>query len=218
MNKNALIVFLKAPEKGKVKTRLSMDLDEGFVLELYQAFICDLLETLEPVSETFIYVWPPEKKNDLEALIGKDYDFAPQKGNDLGDKMANALDEVFKKGYERAILIGGDIPEITADIIFQAFNILSACHCVVGPSKDGGYYLIGFQKFRFSTQVFDGIEWSTSKALEQTISTMKNLALSWGTLPALEDIDTLEDLNALAQRVEKGQKIGARTLELLKKL
>lgn len=231
MDNTALIVFLKVPEKGRVKTRLLKNLDDDFVLKLYKGFIFDLLETLEPVKNKLLFVEGLIEEETsisagnklkikalLESFIGKGYDFFPQHGQNLGEKMANAFDTVFKKGCERAVLIGTDIPEITCDIIFTAFDILKTQKAVVGPADDGGYYLIGFQKSGFSKHIFDHIEWSTASVFEKTLDCMEKKGISYGCLPKLEDIDTFEDLKALALRVKKGQKIGKRTLKMLEQL
>ncbi len=231
MDDSALIVFLKIPEKGKVKTRLAKELDDDFVLELYKGFICDLLETLSPVKNKLLFVGGlnqkevaiapgnrPEIKALLESFIGKGYKVFPQNGQDLGEKMANAFDTVFQNGFERAVLIGTDIPEITCNIIFTAFNVLKTKKVAVGPASDGGYYLIGFQKSGFSKHIFNHIEWSTASVFEQTLAHMGKKGVSYECLQKLEDIDTCEDLNALALRVKKGQKIGKRTIEMLEQL
>lgn len=240
MAKTTLIVFLKIPEKGKVKTRLSKALDEDFVLELYKAFVSDLVEKLKPVHHKLFFVWPPakdsadpfeknaaliekgkyfaEKINELEKLIMPDMPFYSQQGDHLGEKMANAFESVFDEGYERAVLIGTDIPEISCDIILKAFDLLESQKAVIGPSADSGYYLIGFSKSGFSKSVFDHIEWSSPKVLSQTLARMKSQGISLSFLPVLDDIDTIEDLRALALRCEKGNEIGPRTRKMLEQL
>lgn len=222
ITKTALIVFLKFPEKGKVKTRLSRDLDKDFVFELYKAFISDLVEKLKPVRNTCFFVWPleqtDEKINVLEKLIGHGVHFYAQQGYHLGDRMANAFETVFEKGCEQAVLIGTDIPEINSDIIFNAFEMLEKNAAVIGSSTDGGYYLIGFQKSGFSKSIFDSIEWSTQQVLSQTIAGMEQQGLEFSFLPELDDIDTLEDLKALALRCKKENTVGLQTRKMLEQL
>ncbi|MBU1196716.1 MAG: TIGR04282 family arsenosugar biosynthesis glycosyltransferase [Proteobacteria bacterium] len=223
MTETALIVFLKFPEKGKVKTRLSRDLNKDFVFELYKAFVSDLVEKLRSVRNTFFFVWPLMEKTDeekkvLENLIGREVYFYCQQGDHLGDRMANAFNTVFDQGCEQAVLIGTDIPEINADLIFNAFDMLEKNAAVIGPATDGGYYLIGFRKSGFSKSVFDGIEWSTQQVLSRTIAGMNQQGITCGFLPKLDDIDTLEDLKALALRCKNGGSIGWHTRKLLEQL
>lgn len=225
ITKTALIVFLKFPEKGKVKTRLSRDLDTDFVFELYKAFISDLAEKLQPVRNTCFFVWPLEQTEEkikvLENLIGHGLHFYAQQGDHLGDRMANAFETVFDEGCEQAVLIGTDIPEITTDIILNAFEMLEkkasviGPSAVIGPSTDGGYYLIGFQKSGFSKSIFDSIEWSTRQVLSRTIAGMKQQGLVCSFLPELDDIDTIEDLKALALRCKKENTVGLQTRKCL---
>lgn len=214
--KKAVIVFLKAPEQGCVKTRLSRYLDESFVLDLYKGFIEDTLETLKTTGDIFIYFLPSGKQAPLKTWLGNGYAYFPQKGNDLGKRMSNAFQEVFTKGYTSVLLVGTDIPELSRDIIFLAYKTLQSAESVIGPTADGGYYLIGFQKSGFLEKVFHGIDWSTASVLDQTLEAINKRFLSHKLLPRLNDIDTPEDLTALAQRVAKGGKAGKRTLEFLK--
>ncbi|MBU1342589.1 MAG: TIGR04282 family arsenosugar biosynthesis glycosyltransferase [Proteobacteria bacterium] len=215
MASNAVIVFLKVPEKGQVKTRLSECLSQTFVLALYKGFVSDILETIETAGDKFLYFWPPGGKKRLINFLGNRYVFFPQQGQDLGERMANAFVDTFKKGYTQAILIGTDIPELGKEVIAQACEILESEDAVIGPSDDGGYYLIGFRNTTFSKMIFTQIDWSTKAVLDQTLRAMNQRSIDCKQLLKLSDIDTHEDLTALADRVKKGGKIGTRTLEIL---
>jgi len=215
MTSKAAIVFLRVPEKGRVKTRLSKSLSESFVLELYKGFVEDSLEALEGAGDKILYFWPPGKERLLEKWLGTHYFFSPQQGNDIGEKMANAFHEIFEKGYTRAVLVGTDIPELTGLMISRAHKLLSAADAVIGPAEDGGYYLIGFQKNKFSKSVFQNIDWSTGRVLDQTITAMDRESIQYKLIDKLHDIDTLKDLKALTERAEKSENIGRRTLENL---
>jgi hypothetical protein len=215
MTSKAVIVFLKAPETGRVKTRLSRSLNKPFVLELYKGFVADTLDVLESAGDKYLYVWPPGKEDAFQKWLGSQYMFCPQKGDDLGQRMANAFADIFKKGYDAAVLIGTDIPELTTDVMSQADTALLNKDAVIGPASDGGYYLIGFQKSSFSTRVFEGIDWSTNAVLDQTRQAMNHLSIEYELLTEMDDIDTPEDLNALVERVKKGGKIGIQTLKVL---
>lgn len=211
----AVIVFLKAPETGRVKTRLSGVLDPAALLDLYRAFIGDTLEALETAGKVFICFSPPEAKEGLRSWLGEGYDYLPQQGADLGERMSNAFEEIFNRGYSSALLIGTDIPELTRDHMAEARQALSTTDAVIGPTGDGGYYLIGFQKPAFSNAVFHGIPWSTTSVLDQTLKAMTQASLQYKLLSRLEDIDTPEDLNALILRLKTGKSAGKRTLKML---
>jgi rSAM/selenodomain-associated transferase 1 len=216
MVSKATIVFLRAPQKEKVKTRLGEVLDQAFVLKLYKGFVTDTLEVIEHAGDKALYFCPLGKKNLLENWLGKGYDFYPQKGDNLGQRMANAFKDIFKKGYSQAILIGTDIPELSRDIITSAHIALEKKDIVIGPSIDGGYYLIGFKTKSFSTSIFKNIDWSTRTVFDQTLQAIKQKDLQYEILSQLNDIDTLEDLNALADRIKSGGKSGKRTFENLR--
>ena len=215
MMDRVVIVFLRAPEKGRVKTRLSKFLNDTFVLELYKGLVKDTLDVIETSGDNALYFWPPGKKEVLQKWLGNKYAFLVQKGDNLGQKMSNAFVDMFKKGYTHALLIGTDIPELSANIITLAYQELQTADAVIGPSDDGGYYLIGFQKSGFSKIIFEGIDWSTTLVLDQTLQAMDRVSIQYRLLPGLNDIDTPKDFDALSCRVKDGGKIGKRTLKML---
>ncbi len=105
MDNSIVIIFLKIPQRNVVKTRLSIDLDEIFVLELYKGFVCDLLEVLKDTKYKAVYFWPGEKGvKALQNWLGNDYTYFPQKGKNIGEKMSNAFLDMFLKGYESVLL------------------------------------------------------------------------------------------------------------------
>jgi len=215
MMDRVIIVFLRVPEKGRVKTRLSVFLNDTFVLKLYKGLVKDTLDVIETSGDNALYFWPPGKKEVLQKWLGNKYAFAVQKGDNLGQKMSNAFVDMFEKGYTYALLIGTDIPELSVNMITLAYQELQTADAVIGPSDDGGYYLIGFQKSEFSKNVFEGIDWSTTLVLNQTLGNMERESIQYHLLPGLNDIDTPKDFDALSCRVKYGGKIGKRTLEML---
>ncbi len=215
MISKAVIVFLKVPEKGKVKTRLSKSFDNDFVVNLYKGFVLDTLAALQTTAEIKLYFWPSNKEEILREWLGNGYAFCRQKGEDLGQRMANAFGEMFNSGYDTVLLLGTDIPEITHHIIELAFKELKTHDAVIGPSSDGGYYLIGFDSTGFSSEIFQDIQWSTRRVFNQTMSAVDKTGLRCKCLPELNDIDTREDLKMLADQVRKGRKIGKRTHKIL---
>ncbi len=215
MGNNAVIVFLKAPEKGRVKTRLSKILDESFVLELYWGFIRDTLLALPPVADKFIYFLPLEKKEDLRSWLGDEYQYVLQTGRDLGEKMSNAFKDGFLNGYDRLVLIGTDIPEISETVLRHAFDVLETKDAVIGPASDGGYYLIGFKKESFSEEIFYDMNWSTKGVFRETLRAMDKMNLKYERVQELNDVDPPEDLNALAFRIKNGTGICPHTRKMI---
>jgi uncharacterized protein len=199
-DKQCLLVFLKFPERGKVKSRLAKNLDEDIVVSLYRYFVYDLLETLEKSSYCFkICFYPPDAGKKISDWLGKQYSYMPQKGKDLGDRMKNAFQEAFSEGFSKVLLIGSDIPDLTVAIIHEAFET-DNYDAVLGPSLDAGYYMIGFKKNTFLPEIFEGIEWGTEKVFTSTMDIFRKNNYKVHILPAWQDIDTLDDLRSLFER------------------
>ncbi|MCF6247249.1 MAG: TIGR04282 family arsenosugar biosynthesis glycosyltransferase [Desulfobacula sp.] len=215
MGNRAVIIFLRAPEKGHVKTRLSRSLNHDFVLDLYKSFAEDTLAAVKNQGEPHLYFWPPHKKTMLCGWLGDEYCFLPQKGDNLGQKMANAFKDVFLKDIDQALLIGTDIPQLDSGIISLGFQILETKPAVVGPSSDGGYYLMGFNKKDFSEIIFQNIHWSTPTVLDQTLTSMKQISIEPGLLPLLTDIDTLSDFERIIKDIKQGGIVGPKTRQVL---
>lgn len=215
MASKAVIVFLKAPEDGRVKTRLTKVYDKGLVLELYKAFVKDTLKAASLSGTAEIFFYPFKKKQMIVEWLGEQYAYTCQYGSDLGERMANAIRVTFEKGYEQVILIGTDIPQLTVQILNQAFEQLNRHSLVLGPSRDGGYYLIGFHKGSYSSKVFKDIDWSTPRAFTQTLEQAVKFNLNTSLLPVLNDIDTPDDLKELVCSIEQGVHIGKHTATLV---
>ncbi len=194
-NKETILVFLRAPEKGRVKTRLARDIGEEKALFLYKTFAQKTLSTVEKSGmDHRICFFPEDKQGIVEDWLGLDHTYMPQQGDDLGRRMCNGLSRVFDQGIQKAILVGTDVPDISARHLLAAFDLLSQSKVVIGPSLDGGYWLIGFQRDGFCPDIFRQIEWGTDSVFSATIEKCKVAGLSPGILPVLQDIDTLEDL------------------------
>jgi len=206
MNKNALIIFVKTPIPGQVKTRLQPHLTENQSAELYCSFLRDLDKKFKTADDFDTwYAVSPEKFNEdiLAAFVQMDHYFL-QEGQDLGERMQHAFQILFEKGYERLVLIGSDIPSITTDIISQAFQSLQTNDCIIGPSKDGGYYLIALSHLH--AEIFDDLPWSTSDVMKKTIDILKKNGLTYKLLAEFEDIDTYEDLLAFYRDLKNKSK------------
>lgn len=190
-SENLLMVFIKNPELGKVKTRLAKTVGDEKALHVYQILLDHTHKVARRVNadKAVFYsdyistddVW---KKDNFQQLI--------QKGDSLGDRMAAAFIKAFNMGYKNVLVIGSDCFDLNEDIITEAFKILEKNEVVLGPAKDGGYYLLGMK--RYYEQLFKNKTWSSENVLLDTLLDLSNLNLSFKLLPTLSDIDQEKDL------------------------
>ena len=189
--KSQLIIFVKNPRLGKVKSRLARAIGEQKALDIY----LKLLEITHrcvlkvPVDKRVYYADYIDKNDVWENDI---FQKNVQEGGDLGERMYNAISDSFSASYEKVCLIGTDIPALNADIINEAFSRLNETDVVLGPSKDGGYYLIGMKTPH--SNLFKNVSWSTSQVLFQTMNNVEKQHLKVALLQELNDIDTIEDI------------------------
>ena len=154
-----------------------------------------MLSTIKKGTFPFaICFYPKKAEKTIKGWLGSDYRYIPQKGADLGERMKNSFVEAFKMGSKRVVLVGSDIPDLPLEVIEEAFISLKEEDAVIGPSYDGGYYLIGFKDKTFLPQVFERMAWGTERVFEDTMKVLKNLNQRVHTLPVLRDIDTVDDL------------------------
>lgn len=189
MNQNAVIVFQKNPELGKVKTRLAAALGDQQALDIYKYLIDSTYSQLSGISDADIFVYFSECSSKSSLKIP--HQTAVQSGVDLGERMKSAFEEVFALGYKRVILIGTDCPDIETNIMNQALEELLSKDAVFGPALDGGYYLIGLKEVY--REIFENIPWSTDKVLQMTEIQLQKRNLTYSLLKPLRDIDTPED-------------------------
>jgi uncharacterized protein len=217
-NNRCVILFVKLPEPGKVKSRLAHDIDGDIVQHLYECMVLDAIDMLEQADAPFrICFDPPDAEERMRQWLGQAYSYMPQTGEDLGARMEQAFIHVFSEGVDDALLIGSDIPSLTAAIIDDAFRSFSACDAVIGPANDGGYYLIGFKKRTFKPGIFHAITWSTKMVFGETLGRLEKALLSVHRLPELRDIDTQEDLEAFLSRAHDTDPGTSRTIFFLSK-
>lgn len=208
-----LLLFVKYPKKGLVKLRLCKDLNEENVVELYRCFVQDALEMINRTDiPFFICIYPAEEKQKFQDWLGVTHLYLPQQGQDLGERMKNCFITVFKKGYKKAILLGSDSPDLPSEYITNARKILQTKDMVLGPTVDGGYYLIGCQKTSFTPTVFDDIPWSTPTVLQKTVMKIQQENRSIGLLPVWNDIDTTSDLKTLINKSRNTSFISSNTM------
>lgn len=201
--KNVLIIFVKYPQPGFVKTRLAKDIGKDKACLLYRLFVETILKrTQDKRFSRIIFYSPANKKNEIEKWLGDDLEMYPQKGKDLGERLSQAFKFSFKKGAQRVIAMGSDSPMLDNKLILKAFNRLKQVNCVLGPALDGGYYLIGFSSF--CPEIFQGIPWGESRVLEKTKDKIKKLGLELSLLESHLDIDNLDDLNMFQKILTNG--------------
>jgi rSAM/selenodomain-associated transferase 1 len=200
MKKDCLIVFVKSPEAQSVKSRLGSVIGELKARQLYRHFVEDLLDNLDRGDYCLkIFFYPPDRLQTVTGWLGHDRSYEPQTGCDLGERMKNAFEKCFSEGFDRSILIGSDSPDLPREIIEEGFAALASVDAVIGPARDGGYYLIGFRATTFLRDTFSGIPWSTEGVLTSTLAILDEKGLKVTVLPTWRDIDTYEDLKAFME-------------------
>lgn len=190
-NNNALIIIAKQPEKGSVKTRLNGNMPEEKVLKLYTYLLEHTIHKLKaiPGVDTFI-AYAPERAENYFLRFGVNLIVLPE--GDLGTRMFHAFREVINRGYQKTALVGADIPDLSAAIILNAYDVLSTHDLVFGPARDGGYYLIGMRKL--VREVFEDVPWSSDQTLKRSLDQTKKAGYSVDFTEILSDIDTIEDV------------------------
>jgi len=214
-----VLLFIRAPEQGRVKTRLEKKLGAATVLALYRCFVEDIIETISAGGyELMVFFSPPDKASVVREWLGETIPIRPQTGRTLGEKMRNAFSYVFAADVDQAILMGSDFPDLDPGIIAEAFAFLQKKEAVIGPAEDGGYYLIGFRKDAFDGGVFSGIDWGTATVFRETMQRFRDANLGSHVLPSWRDIDTPDDLAAFHQRNRVNGPGRLKTMQLLKQL
>jgi len=196
---DALVIFAKFPEPGMVKKRIGKAIGMEASANLCNAFINDLIEKHQ------------EKNYDLYlSFIGNEYkqkykEMFPnaimyvQRGKNMSENMQCAFADLLET-YEKVVVIGCDVPNLSSLIIYKAFNALESYDVVLGPAEDGGYYLVGMKT---PEEVFVGMPWGTEKLLEAQMKSLVDHNLTFAMLERLPDVDTVEELNALKKVLKK---------------
>jgi len=189
MTKQALLTFIKNPEKGKVKTRLAKTVGEDKALAIYKSLLAHTRKiALATKAERFLFY--SQRINPTDNWSATDFTKLVQADGDLGFKMQEAFRHVFQT-HKKVVIIGSDCASLTPAIVEAAFKQLDQHDFVIGPALDGGYYLLGMNAFY--PAVFEGIVWSTATVLEETQTIIRSLQKTSYLLPALSDIDYEED-------------------------
>jgi len=191
MEKNLLMIFIKNPVAGEVKTRLGASIGSTNALQVYKKLLSHTREIAVQVK-CDREIWYSSMIDRRDSWNSDLFEKKLQQGRNLGVRMSGAFQQAFEAGYEKAVIIGSDCPELEPQHIEDAFDALRSEDAVIGPSEDGGYYLLGMKKY--TPEIFSDIEWSTSSVFEETTRHFEQLGLTCKTLEVLNDIDTIEDL------------------------
>jgi rSAM/selenodomain-associated transferase 1 len=186
-----LIVFAKNPTMASVKTRLGAALGPERAIEIHNLLHSRVQRAAAPLlCDIEVHYFPEVQEKDLWSCTRAKK--KKQHGADLGERMQYAIQSGLDAGYAKVCIIGTDVPDVSTDILRDAFAALDTNDVVFGPAYDGGYYLIGM--IRMVAKLFSGIPWSTTSVLHQSIKTLSELHIAYATVATLTDVDTLEDL------------------------
>lgn len=212
-------VFARYPRIGQVKTRLSPAISPALALELHTAMLMDALECArEAGAGPLILYWAAGSGEPVGGFpISRGIETRTQRGDDLGERLCAAFADLLSDPGDRAVVIGADCPDLTPDLVRDAFGALGRHDLILGPADDGGYYLIGLR--RHVPALFRGVPWGTGSVLAQTLERAKEAGVEVVTLGALGDIDTPEDLiGFVARRCFTSPGPGARTEAALREM
>lgn len=207
-----LSLFVKNPVPGEVKTRLTLRLSPEKAAKLYEAFLIDLVNSLSSTrcDEKVICFSPPDAEVALSSLLKGSFLYRPQRGDELGERMNENFNWTFARGADRSIIVGSDSPTLPPSYVEEAFEVLQSHSAVLGPSFDGGYYLIGLSQP--CPELFQNIDWSTDHVLRQTLARMELRGIRFYLLPPWYDVDTPDQFNFLRAHLRAMELSGRGTL------
>ena len=223
---NALVLFMKAPRPGTVKTRLTPRVSIGEAAELYRAFILDTFHLAQRVSGASLFVaWTPDDGLvELRSALGgpggpggPKVNWIVQRGGHLGERLSNAFAVFLEEAWDKTVVLGGDSPLLPPAFVEEAFDALDRHDVVLGPAVDGGYYLIGLGGpgrgrgvAGHCAGLFESIHWGTDRVLRQTRTAIRACGLSCHELPAWHDVDRPGDLDRIAREIRSLRASGDR--------
>ena len=195
MGTAALVIFIRFPHPGKVKSRLTRMLGPEKATVLYQLCAQKIIRELDGLPgevNKYLSYSDHRDKDKIRHWIGSRFRLIPQAEGDLGQRLEQSFRSLLEGGSGKAIIMASDVPDLSTDVVNDAVSALDNYDLVIGPCNDGGYYLIGMK--RPHSELFKGITWSTDKVLEQTLTIAGEQGLSVFSLTTLRDIDTGDDL------------------------
>jgi hypothetical protein len=195
-----LIVLLKAPRPGAVKTRLAQTLGAEAACAAYRQLVGQLLKRIGGIDHVQLRFAPDDAGEEIRPWLRPGWSAAGQGGGDLGERLARTFQDAFAAGARRVVVIGGDCPEIAAQDIEAAWAALARCDLVLGPAADGGYWLVGLRVME--RPLFSGIAWSTGDVLQQTLDCARAAGRTVELLRELHDVDTEADWRRFLERAK----------------
>ena len=200
----AVVVMAREPVPGTVKTRLRPLLPDDDIAALYEAFLRDRIDQVRSLhgAAPFIACTPPESRG-FFAELAPAFCLLPQVGDGLSARLIHMIEQVLEAGHDGVIATDSDSPTLPANHLQEAVDRLAAndADVVLGPSDDGGYYLIGLR--RLYPELFDGMPWSTPRVYEETLRRATGLGLQAASLPPWYDVDTPVEFRRLQAEIDQ---------------
>jgi rSAM/selenodomain-associated transferase 1 len=205
---NILLIFVKAPQTGQVKTRLQPNLSVHQSLSLHKAMAEDLVTRFRDTDfcHVKVFFWPTDVRSDMQKWLGDHLEYLPQEGSSLGERMHSAFARELGRKCKKVVIIGSDMPDLGETSVQKAFASLESCDVVLGPCRDGGYYLVGLKEPH--PELFQDVSWSTGYVLEQTLQNARSSRLTVCLLGVRSDVDTYSDAQELWQQVVAARQRG----------
>ncbi|XXJ18975.1 TIGR04282 family arsenosugar biosynthesis glycosyltransferase [Desulfovibrio caledoniensis] len=199
MMRDCLLFFVRHPEPGRVKTRLIGPASPELVADFYAALVEDALSRLTGMigADLLVCFTPAGQEQSVRRWLGPEQRLLAQRGEGLGERMANGFTDAFALGYERVVLTGSDIPGLTPAIVRKGLDALTSGRAALGPAEDGGYYLAGFHRDGFAPALFDETEWGGSGVCARALERLRAAGMETALLDRLSDLDTVGDLRPL---------------------
>ena len=198
-----LLIMVKAPRLGFAKTRLGLAIGPEKARLAYLEMVRQLVNQLAPISDVQLRFTPDDAHSEVAGWLHPGWTAAPQGEGDLGIRLARAFADLFSQGARRIVAIGADCPWVISQDILGAWEKLHHYDVVLGPAKDGGYWLIGLRQS--CPHLFEGIPWSSSSVFSETERRTRELGLSLRRCRELSDIDTAEDWSAYCRQHPVGE-------------
>ena len=199
---NTLLVVAKQPVPRQTKTRLCPPLSHAQAADLYECFLSDTLDVMRKVRGVQCVIgFLPEGARDYFHQLAPDMELTCQFGESLGERLDHLLRDALASGSQRAVVMDSDSPTLPVAYISQAFDQLADADVVIGPTRDGGYYLIGMKHPQ--PHLLRQVQMSTPHVLADTLALAETTGLTISLLPTWYDVDTIADLNHLDDEVNK---------------
>jgi rSAM/selenodomain-associated transferase 1 len=201
--KSSIGIFVKFPFPGHVKTRLAKTLGKQFATGFYKLCAEHVFRETDNISrecQKYIFYADDHSTSDVQRWVGQKFHCLPQVNGDMGSRLKQAFRTMFAQGAKKAIVLASDVPDLAASMVNDGLCKLADHDIVLGPTHDGGYYLIGLN--RLHDRLFDNIAWSTDKVFSQTMRAIDDLGWHTCVLPQLIDINTESDLNTWYRTVD----------------